>query len=143
LGGVGGLEEGRWTITLLAQNFRQSVTDGAKLCKKDNEQMTIQGIDKTLKVKLKGMLWDVKPEKRSAALNQLLHDPYLAFSDEQLLIKALNSLNWYDLIYLLGVEKLQSLLTESAISKLYPIQRRKFYIDAKELLSKYSLSTSG
>jgi len=105
--------------------------------------MTIQGIDKTLKVKLKGMLWDVQPEKRSAALNQLLQDPITAFSNEQLLIKALNSLNWYDLINLLGVEKLQSLLTDSAISKLYPIQRRKFYTDAKELLSKYSLSTPG
>jgi hypothetical protein len=77
-------------------------------------------------------------------MQSILEDPFEAFrNDEQLFLKALSSLKWYDLIKLVGQEKLNELLTDSAIQKLFPPQRRKYYHNAKRLLSKYSLSASG
>jgi len=100
-------------------------------------------MDKELKLKLKGMLWDMPSEKRDAVLKQIIQNPYKTFRDEQILIRGLNSLSWYDLIQLLGHRNLFILLSDSSINKLYPPQRCTFYKNAKELLSKYTLSSSG
>lgn len=100
-------------------------------------------MDKSLEIKLKGMLWDLQSEKREKLLRQIQKNPPKSFLDEQLLVRALNSLNWYDLLQLLGHNDLLQLLSESAICKLYPIQRQIFYRDAKRLLSKYTLSSAG
>ena len=89
------------------------------------------------------MLWDLPAEKSEKLLGQILQDPLLAFQDEQLFVRGLNSLNWYDLIQLLGYNNLLQLLSESVISKLYPHQRQIYYKDAKELLSKYTISSAG
>jgi hypothetical protein len=44
--------------------------------------------------KLKAMLWDIPKNKRSELSDQILADPFHVFlNDEQLLLKALNSLN--------------------------------------------------
>ena len=59
-------------------------------------------MDKSLEIKLKGMLWDLPLEKRETLIKQILINPDKAFRDEQLLIRGLNSLNWYDLIQLFG-----------------------------------------
>jgi hypothetical protein len=96
-----------------------------------------------LELKLKGMFWDLPPEKREILIKQVIQNPLKAFQDENVLIRGLNSLSWYDLIQILGHTNLFSLLSESSISKLYPIQRRTFYKNAKELLSKYTLSLTG
>ena len=89
------------------------------------------------------MLWDLPSEKSERLLGQILKNPTKAFQDEQLLVRGLNSLNWYDLIQLLGYNNLLKLLSESVISKLYPHQRQIYYKDAKELLSKYIVSAAG
>jgi len=93
---------------------------------------------KELKLKLKGMLWDMPSEKRDAVLKQIIQNPHKTFQDEQILIRGLNSLGWYDLIQLPGHQNLLSLLPDSSISKLYPPQRLTFYKNAKELLSKFA-----
>ena len=97
-------------------------------------------MNKALEIKLKGMLWDLPVKKREKLFEQIVQDPYKAFKDEEVLIRGMNSLNWYDLIGILGSDNLLLLLSESVISKLYPQQRRLFYRHAKELLSKYTLS---
>jgi hypothetical protein len=97
-------------------------------------------MDKSLEIKLKGMLWDLPADKVEKLLERILQNPQMAFQDQQLLIRGLNSLNWYDLIQLLGHSNLHQLLSEDVISKLYPRQRQIYYRNAKELLSKYTLS---
>jgi hypothetical protein len=97
-------------------------------------------MDNDLQIKLKGMLWDFPVSKREKLLRQILSDPQKAFRDKQLLIRGLNSLSWYDLIQTLGSENLLLLLSENIISNLYPKQRQLYYENAKELLSKYTLS---
>jgi hypothetical protein len=97
-----------------------------------------------LHTKLNAMLWDVPEAKRSEISDKILTDPVAVFqSDEELFIKALNSLNWYELIKLVKKQNLPGLLTDSTIKKLFPLQRRTFYTNARRLLSKYSVSTSG
>lgn len=100
-------------------------------------------MDKSLEIKLRGMLWDLPAGKSEKLLMQISKDPLKSFQDEQLLIRALNSLNWYDLIKLLGHNNLLQLLSESAIGKLFPRQRQIYYRNAKRLLSKYSISSAG
>jgi hypothetical protein len=100
-------------------------------------------MDKSLEIKLKGMLWDLPEDKVEKLLEQILQNPQMAFQDQQLLIRGLNSLTWYDLIQLLGYNNLYQLLSENVISKLYPRQRQVYYRNAKELLSKYTLSSPG
>ena len=100
-------------------------------------------MDKSLEIKLKGMLWDLPSGKSEKLLLQILKNPYKSFQDEKLLIRALNSLNWYDLIRLLGPDDLLRLLSDSAISKLFPRQRQIYYRNARRLLSKYTISAAG
>ena len=100
-------------------------------------------MDKSLDIKLKGMLWDLPDEQRKKFLGKILTNPQKAFHDEQLLVRALNSLNWYDLIQIVGADNLLQLLSENAISNLYPPQRQLYYKNAKELLSKYTVSVTG
>jgi len=90
------------------------------------------------------MLWDIPESNRSVLAEKILTDPIQVFQmDEELFIKALNSLNWYELTKLVNKQTLVSLLTDSTIRKIYPIQRRTYYINARRLLSKYSVSASG
>ena len=77
-----------------------------------------------LQTKLKAMLWDIPENKRSELSFEILADPYAMFQkDEQLLLKALNSLKWYELTKLISKQNLLLLLTDSTIQKLYPVQR--------------------
>lgn len=97
-----------------------------------------------LHTKIRAMLWDIPESRRSEITDKILTDPVQAFQmDEELFIKALNSLNWYELTKLVGKQNLVRLLTDSTIRKIYPIQRRTYYINARRLLSKYSVSASG
>ena len=97
-----------------------------------------------LQSKLQAMLWDVPETKRQEIANTILANPVGTFlQDDQLFIKALNSLKWYELIKLLGKQNLLSLLTDSTIQKLFPTPRRTYYTNARRLLSKYSVPNSG
>ena len=97
-----------------------------------------------LQAKLKAMLWDIPENRRSELSNEILTNPVNVFQrDEQLLIKALNSLKWYELTKLVGKQNLVMLLTDSTIQKLFPVQRRTYYTNARRLLSKYSIPASG
>jgi hypothetical protein len=97
-----------------------------------------------LTVKLKAMLWDIPETNRLEIANEIIANPVEAFrKDDQLFMKALNSLQWYELIKLVKTQDLYLLLTEATIKKLFPAQRRLYYTNVKRLLSKYTLSTSG
>ncbi len=97
-----------------------------------------------LQTKLQAMLWDLPESQRKNTIQELLSDPVSLFhQQEQLLIKALNTLSWYDLINLVGKENIGMFLSDSAIQKLFPAQRRSHYIHARRLLSKYTVPASG
>lgn len=97
-----------------------------------------------LDIRLKAMLWDVPENERQGLVDKILSDPVETFqSDNQIFIKALNSLQWYELIKLTGKQELFSLLTDSTIRKLFPAERRTYYANARRLLSKYVVSPSG
>ena len=97
-----------------------------------------------LNIKLKTMLWDTPEDQRSEIVGKILSDPVGIFkSDDQIFIKALNSLGWYELIRLVGKQNLVSLLTDGTLQKLFPVQRRNYYINARRLLYKYAISPSG
>ena len=96
-----------------------------------------------LNTKLKSMLWDLPEKSRLELSNEILTNPFQVFQrDEQLLIKALNSLKWYELTGLIGKQNLFILLTDSTIRKLYPVSRRIYYTNARRLLSKYFIPAS-
>lgn len=97
-----------------------------------------------LHTKLKAMLWDVPENKRLEIINKILTNPTESFkNNDQIFIKALNSLQWYELVNLIGTNNLLSLLTDSTIQKLFPVQRRTYYTNARRLLSKYLVSSAG
>jgi hypothetical protein len=97
-----------------------------------------------LPIKLKAMLWDIPESKRSELSDEILSNPMFMFQkDEQLFIKALNSLKWHELTRLVGTQKLFELLTNSTIQKLYPVGRRTYYANARRLLSKYVIPATG
>jgi len=97
-----------------------------------------------LHTKLIAMLWDIPENKRVEIVNQILSNPVESFrNDNQIFIKALNSLQWYELIKLVGKQDLLNLLTDSTIQKLFPVQRRTYYNNARRLLSKYVIPSAG
>jgi len=90
------------------------------------------------------ILWDVPIQQRKKLEEALENDPIRVFEhNEELFVKALNSLSWYELVNLFGVEKLDELLTEETIGKVFPKKRREYYKNARRLLSEYALSSSG
>jgi hypothetical protein len=96
-----------------------------------------------LHAKLKAMLWDMPENRRMKIVDEILAKPVEVFhNDNQIFIKALNSLKWYELIRLVGKQNLLLLLTDPTIQKLFPVQRRTYYINARRLLSKYAVPAS-
>jgi hypothetical protein len=96
-----------------------------------------------LENKIRGMFWDMSPEIRDNLIHKIMLDPVEAFNDEQILSRALNTLNWYDLVNLIGIKRLQELLNDRTIRQLFPKGRQKYYKNAKRLLSKYLISPAG
>lgn len=96
-----------------------------------------------LHVKLKAMLWDMPETQRIKIVGEILSNPVDTFrNDDLIFIKVLNSLKWYELIRLVGAQNLPSLLTDTTIQKLFPVQRRNYYTNARRLLSKYVIPAS-
>jgi hypothetical protein len=93
--------------------------------------------------KLYAMFWDLTPVARKDKIKNILRDPVAAFRDEQVFLRALNSLNWYELIQLAGSDHLLELLNNVNLNHLFPESRRKYYRNAKSLLSKYIISAAG
>lgn len=90
------------------------------------------------------MLWDIPENRRLEITDKILTSPVETFrKNDQLFIKALNSLKWYELTRLVGKQNLLMLLTDPTIQKLFPVQRRTYYTNARRLLSKYAIPTSG
>ena len=97
-----------------------------------------------LHIKLKAMLWDIPEDQRMKMVKDMLSKPVETFQNNyQVFIRALNSLKWYELTRLVGKQNLMLLLTDATIQKLFPVQRRTYYTNARRLLSKYTLPTSG
>lgn len=93
---------------------------------------------------INAMLWDIAESHRTEITQRILDNPVETFRhDDQLFIKALGSLKWYELTRLVGKQNLLALLTDSTIQKLYPPQRRTYYNNARRLLSEYTVSASG
>jgi hypothetical protein len=89
------------------------------------------------------MFWDLPPAARQEAVEKFVRDPLNAFNDEQILLKALNTLNWYELISLTGGPAcLIRFLDDRTIGRLFPKSRKIYYKNAKRLLSKYIISPS-
>jgi hypothetical protein len=87
---------------------------------------------------INAMLWDIAENRRAGITQRILDNPVETFSkDDQLFAKALSSLKWYDLTRLVGKQNLFALLTDANIQKLFPLQRRTYYNNARRLLSKY------
>ena len=90
------------------------------------------------------MFWDMSPVARQKALGSIINDPVKAFSDEQILLRVLNTLNWYELVKLTGgPENMVKLLDDTIIARLFPETRREYYRNARRLLSKYIISVTG
>lgn len=105
------------------------------------QKIAIMQVD--LPIKLKAMLWDMPETERMKIVSEILSDPVDLFrNNDQILIKALNSLKWYELIRLVGKQNLLLLLNDSTIQKLFPVQRRTYYTNARRLLSKYTVPAS-
>jgi len=97
-----------------------------------------------IQTKLKAMLWDTPKTQRMKIANEILSNPVEIFlNNDQIFVKALNSLKWYELTRLVGKQNLLMLLTDHTIQKLFPVQRRTYYTNARRLLSKYAIPTSG
>jgi len=126
-------------------NKKQKTTNTEQQTKNTNQNLPMPQFPYTSlsrKQKIKAMLWDLPADKRDIVAREIIDNPYIIFNNnEQLFLKALNSLSWYDLKNMLGKQKLFDLLDDSTINKLFPPQRRKFYHNAKRLLSTYALST--
>ena len=76
-------------------------------------------------------------------MTKIISDPAGAFRDEQILLRVLGTLSWYELIQLAGSDQLLKLLDDEIMNRLFPEGRRKYYTHAKRLLSKYTISASG
>jgi hypothetical protein len=101
-------------------------------------------MESDLHKRIRGMLWDLPGSKRVELAKRIVNDAVTVFhEDEQVFLKALNSLKWHELIRLTGKEEFFSLLTDSTIRKLFPPERRIFYTNARRLLSKYCIPSTG
>jgi hypothetical protein len=100
-------------------------------------------MESTLEKKLEGMFWDMDIPDKNEIINHILNEPDFILNDEQIALKLINTLTWYDLIHLLGIKLFNKVLSEKMINKLFPIKRRILFSNAKKLLSKYSLSSAG
>jgi hypothetical protein len=90
------------------------------------------------------LLWDRPYSERRELAEALEKDPVRMFNrHNDLFVKVLNTFSWYELVELLGMEKLHQMLTDDVISKVFPAKRREYYKNARRLLSKFSLSTAG
>ena len=106
------------------------------------QKLAIMQVD--IQTKLKAMLWDTPETQRMKIANEILSNPVEMFLNNDLIfVKALNSLKWYELTRLVGKQNLLMLLTDHTIQKLFPVQRRTYYTNARRLLSKYAIPTSG
>ncbi|MFZ2338427.1 MAG: hypothetical protein WAW07_01745 [Bacteroidales bacterium] len=98
----------------------------------------------TIEEKISALFWDMSSSARKKAVESVINDPLKAFNDDSVLLKALNTFSWYELMQLAGgPENLVRLLDDRIIRKLFPESRRKFYRDGKRLLSKYIISPAG
>jgi predicted secreted protein len=108
------------------------------------KQIPVFDMQQSTKSKLYAMFWDLSPVAKQKAVEKIIIDPVKAFKDEQILLRALNGLSWYELVELTGgTSNLVQLLNDSVIARLFPETRRKFYRNARRLLRKYIVSVTG
>lgn len=101
-------------------------------------------MQKTIEHKLNAMFWDFPPAEKQKAVKRIIKDPVAAFNDEKILIRALSTLGWYELIGLTGGSgNLLKFLNDSTINRMFPEAMRIYYKDAKRLLSKYIVPVTG
>jgi hypothetical protein len=100
-------------------------------------------MQQVIEKKIQAMFWDMPSEIKQKAVQNLINDPVNAFNDKQILSRALNTFSWYELVHLTGGTcNLFLLLDDRIIGSLFPEGRRKYYRNAKQLLSKYIISVT-
>ena len=65
------------------------------------------------------------------------------FESQQFFSRLLTSCDWYTLLRLLPPEKINSVLSDSILSRLFPKDLKDKYIYARTVLSRYTISASG
>jgi len=108
------------------------------------KQIPLFTMQQSTKDKLYAMFWDLSPVAKQKTVEKIINDPVSAFKDEQILLRALNGLSWYELVELSGgASNLVQLLNDPIITRLFPETRREFYRNARRLLRKYIVSVTG
>lgn len=108
------------------------------------KQIPLFTMQQSTKDKLYAMFWDLSPVAKQKTVEKIIIDPASAFKDEQILLRALNGLSWYELVELSGgASNLVQLLNDPIIARLFPETRREFYRNARRLLRKYIVSVTG
>ncbi|QTA79221.1 Uncharacterized protein dnl_14760 [Desulfonema limicola] len=93
---------------------------------------------------LKPILWDYKTDPYDFFLTAVGEKKHAGcFDQEKALIRMLERLLWYDLIRLLGIERIKELLTPEIISKLRIKELREKYEFARKILHGEPVSFSG
>lgn len=90
------------------------------------------------------ILWDLPlPDRKE--ISKALEDDAAGYliQNKTLLVKSLHSLTWYELIELFGHQKLYEILSDELIQNIHPPKKRVWLSNARRLLSKYTLSSSG
>lgn len=93
---------------------------------------------------IKSAFWDynIDPELFLKILNnKIKEDSY--FSKEKIFIRLLETLSWYDLVSLLGIEYLRNHLNDNILLKLRNPELRIRYDNARKILHGETLSASG
>jgi len=108
------------------------------------KQIPLFNMHQSTENKIYAMFWDLNPAAKQMAVEKIINDPVKALTDEQVLLRALNMLGWYELVELTGgSHNLFRLLNDSVIAMLFPETRREYYRNARRLLSKYIISVTG
>ena len=86
---------------------------------------------------LSRLFWDIEISQMD--VDELLDEKFLTIEDiesQQFFIRLLTSCNWYTLLRLMPPKKLQSILSNPILNKLFPKDLKEKYIYAREVLSR-------
>ena len=93
---------------------------------------------------IKKIIWDynIDPLKIIDVISGKLERIY-QFDAEKIFIRMLERLTWYDLINILGIDRIKSLLTADVIEKLRDPYMQEKYEFVRRILQKEAVSFSG
>jgi len=90
------------------------------------------------------IFWDI--EINQMDLDELLDEKHKTIGDiesQKFFSRLLTSCNWYTLLKLMPPKKLQSILSNPILNKLFPKDLKEKYIYARDVLSRHLISVTG